>query len=119
MQRVRLGALFATALFIAGCGGGGSGSAVAPARPGAVPTTVATSVPSQAPAQPQQVAFRIPIPQAAPNAQSRQPKYISAGTQSASVTVATVGGTPSTPVVVNCTTVCQGTIASPVGSDTF
>jgi hypothetical protein len=42
------------------------------------------------------------------------PKYISASTKSASITVN--GGTPA---VINCTTTCSTTLQAPVGSDTF
>ncbi len=40
-------------------------------------------------------------------------------TKSAAITVAPSGGAASAPVVVNCTSVCSGQIAAPVGSDTF
>jgi hypothetical protein len=64
------------------------------------------------------VTFAITVPLRT-SANRRSPRYVSASTQSASVTVAPSGGSPGTPVVVNCTTTCTGQIAAPVGSDTF
>ena len=49
----------------------------------------------------------------------RVPNYVSSSTQSASITVAEAGGTPGAPTVVNCTSVCSGTVSAPIGGDTF
>lgn len=59
-----------------------------------------------------QVQFSVVIPQRAPSA--ARPAYVSASTQSASIAVGN-----GTPTVVNCTTVCNGTVVAPVGNDTF
>jgi hypothetical protein len=63
-----------------------------------------------------QVAFRILVPALSTTASSRRPQYVSASTKSASIAVSPGSATP---VVVNCTTVCQGEIAAPIGTDTF
>jgi hypothetical protein len=52
-------------------------------------------------------------------AKARNPAYVSASTQSASVTVAPSGGSAGAPTVVNCTTICQGSVNAAVGNDTF
>ena len=82
--------------------GGGSGSSALPSAP-------------NSPTQMQDVQFRITIPQSV----RLSPKYISSSTQSASISVAPTGGAPLTPVNINCTTSCSGTISAPVGSDVF
>ena len=93
------------ALIASGCGG--STTAVAP-TPAAVQTTTKSV----------QVQFSVTVPRSTSSA-VRSPRYVSASTQSASIVVAPSGGSAGTPVVVNCTTVCSGQIAAPVGSDTF
>jgi hypothetical protein len=93
------------ALLVGGCGGGGATASVAP-------TALAAS------GKAVQVQFSIAIPRRTSGA-LRSPRYVSVSTQSASITVAPSGGSAGTPVVVNCTTVCSGQIAAPVGSDTF
>ena len=82
--------------------GGGSGSSALPSAP-------------TSPTQMQDVQFRITIPQSV----RLSPKYVSSSTQSASISVAPTGGAPLTPVNINCTTTCSGTISAPVGSDLF
>ena len=101
-------ARFSTAVLgiaVAGCGGGAGSSAPAPAHTPS-PATVT-------------VMFRIVVPTAASNKLRRVPAYVSPATESASITAAPFGGSAGTPVVVNCTSVCTGQIAAPVGSDTF
>jgi len=102
MKSLRRGAAAGLAMVLAGCGGSGT-STLAPPR----------ATPAEA-----TVAFKIVVP-AKPTATRRVPRYVSASTQSASITVAAGAGTPGTPTVVNCTTVCTGQIQAPVGSDTF
>jgi hypothetical protein len=95
------------AALVAGCGGS---AVTAPlARPAS---------PASASAKTVQVQFSIVIPRRT-SGSVRSPRYISASTQSASITVAPSGGSAGTPVVVNCTTACSGQIAAPVGSDSF
>jgi hypothetical protein len=65
------------------------------------------------------VTFRIVVPTASGASLRRVPNYVSSSTQSASVTVAEAGGTPGAPTVVNCTSVCSGTVSAPIGGDTF
>ena len=59
------------------------------------------------------VQFKIVVPK--PAAFKRRPAYISPSTESA--TISAEPGDEST--TVNCTTACSGTIAAPVGTDTF
>ena len=90
------------------CGGGASMHAVPPAS-------------STAPLQQKSanVAFRIVVP-AKPSASARRaPRYVSTSTQSVTITVAPAGGSVAATATVNCTSVCTGQIAAPVGSDTF
>jgi hypothetical protein len=94
------------ALLVSGCGGGGA--VTAPLAPAVSPASTKSV----------QVQFSIAIPRRT-NGALRSPRYVSISTQSASITVAPSGGSAGTPVVVNCTTVCSGQIAAPVGSDTF
>ncbi len=93
----------ALAAMLGGCGNGHGATLppAPPAKPG--PQTMS-------------VTFRILIPQPAASARARRPAYVSASTKSASIAVSP-GTTP--PVVVNCTTICSGQIAAPVGNDTF
>ena len=93
------------ALIASGCGGSSAG--VAP-----------TPVPVQTTTEEVQVQFSVTIPRRT-SATARSPRYVSASTQSASIVVAPSNSPAGTPVVVNCTTVCSGQIAAPVGSDTF
>jgi CubicO group peptidase (beta-lactamase class C family) len=78
--------------------------------PGPMSSATATPAPQSVPVQ-----FQITVPRASSFA--RRPAYISAATESASITVTPSGGT----TVVNCTNAgsCSGTIAAPVGVDTF
>jgi hypothetical protein len=103
---VRTAIVVATALVLAGCGGSGS-----------TPQTLSPKTPQDA--KDVSVAFRIVIPTPAPNVSTRRPAYISTSTKSATVTVAPSGGSASTPAMVNCTTVCSGTVSAAPGSDTF
>ena len=99
--------ILACVLGVAGCGG----------RTAAVMPPVAPSA-AKVPAKTAQVQFSITVPRQS-SGRFRSPRYVSAATQSASIAVTPSGGAPATPVVVNCTSVCSGQIAAPVGSDTF
>jgi hypothetical protein len=101
-------ALIGTIAAAAGCSGNG-GSVRAPL---AVPTPL--QAPTNAPAA--NVQFRIVVPAQSPASSARRPQYVSAATKSA---VISVSPGSAAPVVVNCTTVCQGQIAAPIGTDTF
>ncbi|MFN2528878.1 MAG: hypothetical protein ABR584_09215 [Candidatus Baltobacteraceae bacterium] len=92
-----------TLLALAACGGGAGSS---------LPTTASGTQPQL---QNVGVQFRISIPAAI----GRVPQYISSATKSAQITVTPTGGTALAPVVLACTTTCQGTVSAPVGSDTF
>jgi sugar lactone lactonase YvrE len=96
------------ALFMAaGCSGHGSTvSAPIPQPPAGVPTTPSAT----------QVQFRIAIPSKTTPSASRRLQYVSASTKSAVVSVAPGSAAA---VTVNCTTVCQGNIGAPIGTDTF
>jgi len=102
-------AAVAIAALLAGCGGG----ATTPGLPVQSVTTPAPQ-PTQQKAQIVSVAFTIIVPTASGEAARRVPNYVSASTQSASIVVGS-----ATPVVVNCTATCSGTVNAPVGSDTF
>ena len=105
----RNSALIVSAIvLLAGCGGGG----------GATAPQVHTSPAAAAQNQSVAVTFSIAVPTKAGAALRRVPAYVSASTQSASLSV-THGGTTGTPVTVNCASTCTGTLTSPVGSDTF
>jgi len=95
------------------CSGGGAGGARSvlppPASPNAPPSGGAKSV---------TVPFRIVVGTTTSSTR-RAPRYVSASTQSVAIAVAPAGGAASAPVVVNCTNVCSGQIAAPVGADTF
>ncbi|MDB5095052.1 MAG: lyase-like protein [Candidatus Eremiobacteraeota bacterium] len=92
---------------LAGCGGGTNGTLTPSPRSG----TSATS----------SVTLRIVVPSPASASSSRRtPRYVSAATKSATVVVTPAGSGAAAPVVVNCAlNTCSGTIAAPVGSDTF
>ncbi len=93
------------AVAAAGCGGGNASALT----PGTVRS--AASIP---------VTFTIALPQRSGAAHVRVPRYVSASTKSATVSVTPAGGTASAPVVIACsTTACSGTVNAPVGSDTF
>ena len=76
MQTRRLAVLVST-LAIAGCGGGGSTNALAPAAP-AMP--VATSAPATAPQDRGTIPMSISIPRRSPSASARAPRFLSPGT---------------------------------------
>ena len=98
MRSLRLGALVLGAALVSSCGGGGDSA------PAALPSVAGHNV---------DVSFQIVIPQASASASKRRPAYISAATQSATVSV---NGASTT---VNCTSVCSATVSAPVGGDTF
>ncbi len=98
------------AVALSACGGGGGARTALPVLP--------PNAPAQGAAKSVTVAFRIVVG-AANSSARRSPRYVSASTQSASITVAASGGSASSPVVVNCTNTCSGQIAAPLGSDTF
>jgi hypothetical protein len=104
------------ALFLAGslsaCGGGSA------SNPASVPTAPAANQPSPA-AKDVLVSFSIQVPTASGARMRRVPHYVSSSTKSASITVTPSGGSAGTPAVVNCTTVCSGSVSAPPGSDTF
>jgi hypothetical protein len=95
------------ALAAAGCGGGGGGgsSSVLPPAP-VSPSTPGSSAPTA-------VAFTIAIPTATASSARRAPRYVSAATKSLVVT------TDNVHAVVNCTTVCSGTLQMTPGTHTF
>ena len=100
----RLTALWAIALLLTGCGGGGSTSPIAQ-PPGSTFTANGQQV---------QVTFHIVVPAAA-NARTRRAQYISAATATASIKVNAGAAQTGT-----CTSVtCNVTVNAPVGSDTF
>lgn len=107
-KNLRAFALMLAAALAAGCGG---------ASTGIVPSQPASPQPSQA--KTASVAFRIVIPAAPTASGARRPAYVSASTQSASITVASNGGIAGSRAVVNCTNVCSGTVNAPAGNDTF
>ena len=86
---------------LAACGGGNAVSQ--------------NAMPPGSPLQNVAVQFSITIPKSI----DRVPQYISTATQSAVITVTPSGGAALTPVTINCTTTCQGTVQAPVGADTF
>lgn len=110
-RRVRdfvvLSCCLVTALFAAGCGGGGGGSAALPPTPGGAPGA------TNAPSVPASVNFTVEIPSASTSATTRRPRYVSAGTKSATITY---NGTNQT---VNCGTSCVATLQVPSGPVTF
>lgn len=107
-------AFCAVAIALAGCGGGG-----ASVRPAGAPPVSPASV---------SVTIRIDAPAAATSALKRRPAYLSAATQS--ITISINGGTPVAQTLTasggNCSTpsfgatpVCTLVASAPVGSDTF
>lgn len=90
------------------CGGGGAMHAVPQ-----------TALSGPRPQQSATVAFRIAVPTKATASTRRSPRYVSTSTQSVTITVAPAGGRVAATATVNCTSVCSGQIAAPVGSDTF
>lgn len=92
-----------TLLALAACGGGAGSS---------IPTAGSAAQP-----QLQNVAVQFSI--SIPAAVGKVPQYISSATKSAQITVTPAGGTALSPVVLACTTTCQGTVPAPVGSDNF
>ncbi len=103
---VRAVACIGTVALLAGCGG--SGSSNLPTHPVSQPPGYGTQTTG--------VTFSIVVPS---KTSALRPAYISPSTQSVSITVTPSGGSVGTPVMVNCTSVCSGTIAAPVGNDTF
>lgn len=104
MKTVRALACIGTAALLVGCGGSGSSNLPTVSQPPARGT------------QSESVTFSIVVPS---KTSAPRPAYVSPSTQSASITVTPSGGSAGTPVVVNCTSVCSGTVDAPVGSDTF
>ncbi len=99
---------FFLAALLCGCGGGGGGSAALPPVPAG---TQATAAPAAAP---QSVAFTITLPAPGTSAARRLPRYVSAGTKSA--TIAYGGHTQ----VINCSNnTCSGLLAVAPGQVTF
>jgi hypothetical protein len=98
---------YSLAALLCGCGGGGGGGAAAlpPVSPGApVQSSAALSVP-----------FTIALPSASsPSGSARRPRYVSAGTKSASIAYA------GQKQVINCANdACTGLLAVPPGQVTF
>jgi hypothetical protein len=101
---------FACSLIVAACGGGGGGRATVPVP---APSAAAQAGPTA------DVHFRIVVPSASStSARLRRPAYISSSTASATIAVSS-NGTTAASTTVSCTTTCSGTIAAPIGSDTF
>ncbi len=105
MKAFRVFACIVATALITGCGGSGS-----PSNP------IQSAMPPVAGSRTANVTFSISVPA---KTVARRPAYVSPSTQSASVTVTPSGGSAGTPVVVNCTSVCSGTVSAPVGSDIF
>jgi streptogramin lyase len=103
----RLAGASLIAAMLAGCGGGTGGTLTPPPRS---VTNAASSV-----------TLNIVVPSAASTSSARRaPRYVSAATKSATVTITPAGGAAGAPTVVNCAlNTCSGTITAPVGSDTF
>ena len=95
------------ATMLAGCAGGAT---LPPPRGAAQPSSKTVSV-----------AFAIALPaRGAAAAGRRRVRYVSAATKSATVVVTPAGGSAGSPTVIGCSrTACTGTVAAPVGSDTF
>jgi len=104
-RRLRTGLLaVACGASASACGGGGSLAAPAAPRPPA-------SLP---------VAFTIALPNRGAAAERRRPRYVSASTKSAAVTVSAAGAAASAPAIIGCSaSACSGTVSAPAGSDTF
>src|SRR5581483_4871251 len=67
-----------------------------------------------------EVQFTIALPARTAAAARRDPRYVSASTKSAAVTVTPAGGVRAAPVVIACSsTACSGQVPAQVGSDTF
>ncbi len=104
MRRTQAAVLIVTAL-LTGCGGGVPGRAKSAPPPSTGPKTVS-------------VAFHI-VPTTVPSGARRRPKYVSIGTQSASIAVSAPGA-PATTFVIGCDYgVCNGSVDAPVDTDTF
>jgi hypothetical protein len=101
---------FAAAALLAACGGGASSV-----------TPPSSGVPLQPSGQSVAVQFTIVLPPRSGTAASRRgPRYVSASTKSATVTVTPSGGTASPATVISCSaTTCSGKVQAPVGTDTF
>lgn len=103
MRRNAIAALGLIAL-LAGCGGG-------------TPHVAKSSPPAKA-VRTASVAFHI-MATKIPSSGTRRPKYVSYGTQSASVKIDSPG-VPSTTTVIRCSYgACNGTLDAPVATDTF
>ncbi|MBV8298089.1 MAG: hypothetical protein JO083_00820 [Candidatus Eremiobacteraeota bacterium] len=96
-----------SSLLLAACGGGGGSSAMPAANLAPQPGNGAGS------GAPASVAFTIQIPSASSSGSKRRPRYVSAGTKSASVTYGT------NRQVVDCTTTCSLQMTVLPGTVTF
>jgi hypothetical protein len=107
MGAIRHAVLFSLCLFaLAGCGGGGGGSA---ALPPVMPPSGGTAT-----AAPASLLFTIAIPSATgASGAHRSPRYISAGTKSATISF---GANRQT---VNCASSCTATLTATPGQQTF
>jgi hypothetical protein len=94
------------ALALAGCGGGGGGSSAAVPAVIQQPTGGGSSAPAS-------LTFTIVIPSAGASSALRSPRYISAGTKSA---VISIGGNKQT---VNCAGTCSATLQVSPGTATI
>ncbi len=99
-----------SSLLLAACGGGGGGSSALPAANLAPQPGNGGGSGSGTPAS---VAFTIQIPSASPSGSKRRPRYVSAGTKSASVTYG------SNRQVVDCGTTCSLQLTMMPGTVTF
>src|SRR5581483_1907978 len=103
----RCPATLLAAAILSACSGGGSAMPPRAIVPLSSPRSVT-------------VHFSIALPARSSAGLRRRPRYVSASTKSATVTVTPAGGSPATPVVINCSPAsCTGQLAAPVGSDTF
>jgi hypothetical protein len=105
MRTLARAAAAALAVALASCGGSAGSPPLSPS-------------PARGAAAMATVTFKLVIPTAS-SALRRVPRYVSASTQSASVTIAAGTGAPGPPTVINCTTTCTAQLQAPVGSDTF
>ena len=89
------------------CGCGGAGTLTSSA---ALPTKTSVSASAM-------VHLKFVVPANMPKAKARSKQYVSANTQSLTVTVTPAGGAASAPVIVACTTTCSASFLAPVGTD--
>jgi hypothetical protein len=106
IRAILVSCCLSAAVLAAGCGGGGGGAAL--------PSVASNGTGNNAPAGGSTaVAFTIAIPTGTPSAKLRRPRYVSAGTRSATIAY---GGHTQT---VNCTTECSTVLQVALGPAAF